>query len=284
MTPYKRITYLSITFLIYPPGSFATTRELIALSEVAADYDGMYISHMRDEGANMLAAIDELIEISRAAGIRAEIYHFKSQGQANWALFDRAVDKVKQARAEGLEITADVYTYPAGSTGLNSTMPPWVQEGGFDASLERMKDPALRHRIASEMLESSREWDNMYLAAGTPDNILLVGFKNAALKPPTGKTLAEVAEIRGTDPRMTAMDLIVEDNSRIITVYFTQSEDIVRKVISLPWVSFNSDAASLAAEGVFLKNNPHPRARRTVDFDAGSHPKTRRAACRQPQN
>jgi N-acyl-D-amino-acid deacylase len=246
--------------LIYPPGSFARTDELIALSEIAAEYDGMYISHMRDEGANMLEAIDELLTIAREAKIRAEIYHFKASGQPNWHLFEQAVAKVENARAEGLQITADVYTYPAGSTGLNASIPPWVQEGGFAASVERMKDPAIRERVAREMLENSSDWENMYLGAGTPDNILLVGFKSDALKPLTGKTLAEVAELRGTDPRFTAMDLIIEDDSRIGTVYFSQSEDVVRRVVALPWASFNSDAASVAPEGVFLKRNPHPRA------------------------
>jgi N-acyl-D-amino-acid deacylase len=246
--------------LIYPPGSFAKTDELIALSKVAAEYDGMYISHMRDEGANMLEAIEELLTVAREADIRAEIYHLKSSGQSNWPLFDKAVEMVEKARAEGLQITADVYTYPAGATGLNAAIPPWVQEGGFEASVERMKDPEMRDRIAKEMLEHSSAWENMYLGAGTPDNILLVGFKSDALKPLTGKTLAEVAEMRGTDPRYTAMDLIVEDDSRIGTVYFTQSEDIVRRAVALPWVSFNTDAASVAPEGVFLKRNPHPRA------------------------
>lgn len=246
--------------LIYPPGSFAKTDELIALSKVAAKYDGMYISHMRDEGANMLEAIEELLTVAREANIRAEIYHLKSSGQSNWPLFDKAVGMVEKARAEGLQITADVYTYPAGSTGLNAAIPPWVQEGGFEASIERMKDPDMRDRIAKEMLENSSEWDNVYLGAGTPDKILLVGFKSDALKPLTGKTLAEVAEMRGTDPRYTAMDLIVEDDSRIGTVYFTQSKDIVRRAVALPWVSFNTDAASVAPEGVFLKRNPHPRA------------------------
>jgi N-acyl-D-amino-acid deacylase len=246
--------------LIYPPGSFASTDELVALSDIAARYDGMYASHLRDEGANMLAAVEELIEIARRTGIRAEVYHIKSSGQQNWHLFDQAVEKIERARADGLQITADVYTYPAGATGLNAAIPPWVQEGGFQASLERMRDPVLRDRIAEEMLQNSIEWENLYLGAGTPDNILLVGFKSEALKPLTGKTLAEIANIRGTDPRYTAMDLITEDNSRIETVYFTQSEDIVRKAVSLPWVSFNSDEASLAPEGVFLASNPHPRA------------------------
>ena len=246
--------------LIYPPGSFADTAELVELAAVAAAYDGMYISHMRDEGANMLAAVEELITIARDAGIRSEIYHFKSSGRTNWPLFDRAVQMVEEARAEGLHITADVYPYPAGSTGLNAAIPPWVQEGGFEASVERMRDPALRDRIAQEMGEHSDAWENLYLGAGSADNILLVGFKTEALKPLTGRTLAEVAEMRGSDPRYTAMDLIVEDGSRVSAVYFTQSEDVVRKAIELPWVSFNSDEASLAPAGVFLQSNPHPRA------------------------
>lgn len=246
--------------LIYPPGSFAETDELIALAEVAAEYDGMYISHMRSEGAKMLQALDELITVAREADVRAEIYHLKSSGQANWPLFDEAVAMVERARADGLHITADMYTYPAGATGLNAAIPPWVQEGGFDASIERMKDPGLRERIAREMLEESDEWENLYLGAGSPDRIMLVGFKTEALKPLTGRTLAEVAEMRGKDPREVAMDLIVEDGSRIGTVYFTQSEDIVRRAVALPWVSFNSDEASMAPEGVFLQSSPHPRA------------------------
>ncbi|MCH8278783.1 MAG: amidohydrolase family protein, partial [Proteobacteria bacterium] len=246
--------------LMYPPGLFADTDELIALAEVAAEYGGMYISHIRDEGAHMIAAIDELLRIARAANIRAEIYHLKSSGQANWPLFDKAISMIEKARAEGLEITADIYTYPAGATGLNVTVPPWVQEGGFEASLERMSDPALREQIIREMNTPSDEWENMFLMAGSPDNILMVGFKSAALKPLTGKTVAEVAAMRGTTPEETILDLIVEDGSRIGTVYFTQSEDVVRKAVALPWVSFNSDAASLAPEGVFLKSNPHPRA------------------------
>ncbi|MCP4656852.1 MAG: amidohydrolase family protein, partial [bacterium] len=171
-----------------------------------------------------------------------------------------AVEKIEKARAEGMEITADVYTYPAGSTGLNAAMPPWVQEGGFEASLERLKDPALRERIAREMLEPGDDWENLYLGAGTPENILLIGFKTEALKPLTGMTLAQVAAQRGISPEETAMDLIVEDGSRVGTVYFTQSEDNLRKKIALPWVSFCSDSASLAPEGVFLKSSVHPRA------------------------
>jgi N-acyl-D-amino-acid deacylase len=201
-----------------------------------------------------------LLTIAREAGVRAEIYHFKASGQPNWPLFDDAVAMVENARAEGLQITADVYTYPASSTGLNASMPPWVQEGCFEKSLERLADPATRKRIAKEMGEASDDWENGYLGAGSPDNILLVGFRSEALKPLTGMTLGEIAEMRGTPPKETAMDLIVQDQSRIGTVYFSQSEEVLRKAIALPWVSFCSDAASLAPEGVFLKRNPHPRA------------------------
>jgi N-acyl-D-amino-acid deacylase len=246
--------------LIYPPGSFAKTDELVALAKVAAEYDGMYISHLRSEGSRLPEAVDELLTIARKTGIRAEIYHLKASGKSNWSKLDQALEKVERARSEGMKITADVYTYPAGSTGLNSTMPPWVQDGGFDESLKRMKDPATRKRIAREMLQESDEWENMYLGAGSPDNILLVGFKSEKLKPLTGKTLAEVARLRGKSSEETAMDLIVEDESRIDTVYFTQSEQNLRKNIALPWVSFCSDSPSLAPEGVFLKSSVHPRA------------------------
>jgi N-acyl-D-amino-acid deacylase len=246
--------------LMYPPGLFAQTDELIELSKVAAEYNGMYISHLRDEGAHMIEAIDELLKIAREADIRAEIYHLKSSGQPNWHLFDEAIAMVEAARAEGLEITADVYTYPAGATGLNVTIPPWVQEGGFEASLARMSDPELRKQIILEMNTPSDKWENMFLMAGSPENILMVGFRSKALKSLTGKTVAEVAKMRNTSPEETILDLIIEDGSRIETVYFSQSEDIVRRAVALPWVSFNSDEASLAPEGVFLQNNPHPRA------------------------
>jgi N-acyl-D-amino-acid deacylase len=246
--------------LMYPPGLFADTGELIALAEVAAEYDGLYASHMRDEGAHMLEAIEELITISREAGIRAEIYHLKSSGEDNWPLFDDAIDMIEAARADGLPITADVYTYPAGATGLNVTIPPWVQDGGFENSVARMSDPETRKQIIEEMNTPSDDWENMFLIAGSPENILLVNFKSEALKPLTGKTLAEVAEMRGTPVEDTIMDLIIEDGSRVGTVYFTQSEDVVKKAVSMPWVSFNSDGGSLAPEGVFLKSNPHPRA------------------------
>lgn len=246
--------------LMYPPGLFAQTAELMALASAAAEFDGVYATHMRNEAARLVDSVDEVIAIARETGIRAEIYHLKSSGRNNWHLFDEALARIESARADGIEVTADVYTYPASATGLNAAVPPWVQEGGFEASVERMRDSAIRERLAREMLEESADWENMFLAPGTPEGILLVGFKSEALKPLTGKTLAEVAEMRGTSPQETIFDLIIEDGSRIGTIYFTQSEDIVRKAVGLPWVSFNSDEASLAPEGVFLQSNAHPRA------------------------
>jgi N-acyl-D-amino-acid deacylase len=246
--------------LIYPPGSFAEADELTALAEVVAEHDGLYISHVRGEGSHLVEAVGELIDVARATGVRAEIYHFKASGQKNWPLFDDAVALVEAARADGLAITADVYTYPAGATGLNASMPPWVQEGGFEASLERLQAPKLRQRIAREMLTESDDWENMYLGAGSPDNILLVGFKNPELKKYTGMSLGDVARERGTTPEVTAMDLIVEDGSRVTCVYFSQSEDVLHRAVALPWVSFCSDEGAPAPEGVFLKKNNHPRA------------------------
>lgn len=246
--------------LIYPPGVFASTEELIALAKVASQNGGMYISHIRNEASLLLEAVDELLRIAHEADIRAEIYHLKASGQSNWPKLDQVIEKVEQARRKGLKITADVYTYPAGSTGLNASMPPWVQEGGFGASLNRLQDPSTRRSIIREMQQESEEWENMFLGAGSPENILLVGFKNEQLKPLTGKSLAEVARMRGQSAEETAMDLIVEDKSRVDTVYFTQSEENLRKKVALPWVSFCSDSASLAPEGVFLKSSTHPRA------------------------
>ncbi len=246
--------------LIYAPAFYAKTDELIALSRVAAEYGGLYISHMRSEGNRLLEAVDELITIAREAGIAAEIYHLKAAGKANWGKLEGVVRRVEAARASGLSITADMYTYTAGATGLDAAMPPWVQEGGLLAWIERLKDPATRERVKQEMTTPTDSWENLFLAAGSPDNILLAGFKNESLKPLTGKSLAEVAKLRGTSPEETAMDLVIEDGSRVGTVYFLMSEENVRREIALPWVSFGSDAESPAPEGVFLKSNPHPRA------------------------
>ncbi|MCH8820070.1 MAG: D-aminoacylase [Acidobacteria bacterium] len=246
--------------LIYAPAFFASTAELTALAEIAAEYQGTYISHIRSESNRLLEAVDELITIAREAGIRGEIFHLKAAGQANWEKLDAVIEVVESARAEGLDISTNMYTYTAGATGLDAAMPPWVQEGGHQAWVDRLKDPAIRRRVVREMSTPTDEWENLYLAAGSPENVLLVGFKNEALKPLTGKTLAEVAEERGKSPEETAIDLVIEDDSEVSTVYFFMSEDNVRKKIALPWMTFGSDASSQAPEGVFLQSNPHPRA------------------------
>ena len=244
--------------IIYAPGSYAETDELVALTTEAAKCGGMYISHMRSEGDRIEEAVDELIEISRRSGAPAEIYHLKMAGRSNWGKLDTIVKKIEDARAAGLRITTDMYTYTAGATGLDAAMPTWVQAGGLEKWIERLKDPAIRARVAEEMKKPGSDWENLYFGAGA-DKMILSGFKNDALKPLTGKTLAEVAAMRGKSPEETAMDLVVEDGSRVGTVYFLMSEDNVRKQIQLPWMSFGSDAASQAPEGVFLKSGAHPR-------------------------
>jgi N-acyl-D-amino-acid deacylase len=246
--------------LIYAPGCYAGTEELVALARVVAEYGGLYISHIRNEGAGLPGALDELIDTARRAGVAAEIYHLKASGRSNWPLLDDAIARVEAARAEGLRITADMYTYAASSTGLDAAMPSWVQEGGHRAWVERLKDPAIRQRVRQEMVTPGDDWESTYQAAGSADKILLVDFKSAALKPLIGKTLAEVAALRGQSPEETAMDLVIEDDSDVGCVYFTMSEENVRRQIALPWVSFGSDGASMAAEGVFLKSGTHPRA------------------------
>ena len=246
--------------LIYAPAFYSTTEELIALNRVAAKYGGRYISHIRGEGTQLLEAVDELITIAREAGIGAEIYHLKAGGRDNWGKMEEVFEMVEAARAEGLDITADMYTYTAGATGLDAAMPPWVQEGGHDAWVERLKDPEIRTRVIAEMKQPGDDWENLYHAAGSPDKLLLLGFKNDELKYLTGKTLAEVAAMRGTSAEDTIIDLVIEDDSRVGTAYFLMSEENIRKKIARPWVAFGSDAESMAPEGVFLKSNPHPRA------------------------
>lgn len=246
--------------LIYAPAFYSTTEELIALCKVAAAYDGMYISHLRSEGAKLLESLDELIEIADRSGIRAEIYHLKQSGREHWDKFDAVVAKVDSARAAGLEITADMYTYVAGATGLDAAMPPWVQEGGYQAWAERLQDPKIRARVKAEMTAPALDWESLMQAAGDPGRMLLVGFRNDSLKYLTGKSLKEIADLRGTSPEETAMDLVVQDGSRVGTIYFMMSEENVKKQIALPWMSFGSDAQSMATEGVFLKSNTHPRA------------------------
>lgn len=245
--------------LIYTPAFYADTDELIELARVAAEYDGMYISHIRSEGNRLLESVDELIEIAREANIRAEIYHLKAAGQDNWDKLEDVIDRVEEARAEGLAITADMYMYTAGSTGLDAAMPPWVQEGGFGAWRIRLQDPSIRRQLKEEMNTPSDEWENLYLAAGA-EGTLLVDFRQDSLRYLTGTTLAEAAELRGTSPAETAIDLVIADSSRVGVVYFLMSEENVRRQIQIPWVSFGSDAGSLNPEGVFLNSQPHPRA------------------------
>ena len=235
--------------LLYAPSAYASTEELIELSKVAAQYQGMYISHIRNEGAQLLSSVDELIEISAEAGIAAEVYHLKASGEDNWGLLDLAIAKIDSARSAGLPITADIYTYPASSTGLHVMLPDWVREGGVRATIDRLADASLRERILREI-----DFEH------SPDRILLVGFKNPELRKYIGKRLNEVAELLGTSPAEAMMDLIVEDDSRIQVVYFSMSEENIKKKMAIPWVSFCSDAGSYSAEGVFLNQSTHPRA------------------------
>ncbi len=245
--------------LIYAPAFYSSTKELIELCKVASDYGGMYISHMRSESNRLLQALDELILIADEANIPAEVYHLKAGGKQNHYKMDLAIAKMDSARAAGLYITADMYTYTAGATGLNASMPPWVQEGGYDKWAERLKDPEIRTRVKAEMQEDTDDWENLGLLAGY-DKVLLSGFRNSDLRQYIGMTLSQVAEMRGTPPEETAMDLVLEDGSRVSVVYFLMSEENVRKQIRVPYVSFDSDAGSIAPEGDFLKYNPHPRA------------------------
>lgn len=246
--------------LIYAPAFYADTAELIALVSAAAEYDGSYISHIRSEGNRLLEAVDELIEISRASGAAAEIYHLKAAGQENWDKLPQVFDKIEQARSQGLDIRADMYTYTAGATGLYAAMPPWVQEGGHDAWVQRLQDPDIRARLIEEMRTPTDEWENLYLATGGPENVILIDFRSEALKPLTGKTLAEVMAMRGTGVEETMMDLVIEDNSRVGAVFFLMSEDNVKAKIAQPWMGFGSDEGSYANAGVFLKSSAHPRA------------------------
>jgi len=245
--------------LIYSPATYADTDELVALAEVAGRHGGMYISHMRSEGNRLVEAVDEVIEIARRAKLPAEIYHLKQAGRSNWTKLDTVIERVERARTDGLAITADMYPYEAGATGLSSCFPPWAHEGGLRATLARLRDPAQRTRIRNEMSRSGKDWENLYEAAGTPEGIVLVAFKNERLKPLTGKTLGQVAAERGADPRDVAMDLVLEDESRVGMVIFMASPENLRREVALPWMSFGSDAGSIAPEGVFLLSQPHPR-------------------------
>jgi N-acyl-D-amino-acid deacylase len=245
--------------LVYAPAFYASTDELLGLARTAGEYGGMYISHLRSEGNRLLEALDEFMTIVREAGVRGEIYHLKAAGESNWHKLDSAVDRIEEARADGLAVTADMYTYTAGATGLNGAMPPWVQEGGFEAWRTRLANTDVRARVEHEMTADTDEWENMFLLAG-PENMRLLAFRTDRLRPLTGRTLADVAEERRTTPARTAMDLVVEDESNVSTAYFTMSEENVRRELALPWVSFCSDSPAPAAEGIFLQWSTHPRA------------------------
>ena len=245
--------------LIYAPAFYSSTEELIELCKVAAEYGGMYISHMRSESNQLLEALDELITIAEKANIPAEIYHLKAGGIKNHYKMDLVIKKVSEARARGLNITADMYTYIAGATGLNAHMPPWVQEGGYDKWVERLENPTIRSKVKIEMTTDTDDWENLGYLAG-PDGVLFAGFKNPDLRKYIGMTLNEVAAETGKHYADVAMDFVIQDGSRVDVVYFLMSEENVKKQIKLPYMSFGSDAGSIAPEGDFLKNNPHPRA------------------------
>jgi N-acyl-D-amino-acid deacylase len=247
------------TALIYNPNTYAKTPELIALAEESARCGGMYIAHIRSEGDRLVEAVRETIDIAKASGAPAEIYHLKVAGRVNWGKLDTVIGQVEAARAAGIRITADMYTYTAGATGLDVAMPPWVQEGGLEKWVERLKDPAVRAKVAAEMREPSPSWENLLQRAGAK-GALLLEFKNPKLKPLAGRTLEEVAVMRGVSPEEAAMQLVVEDDSRVGVAYFLMSEDNVRREVALPWVSFGSDAGAPAPEGVFLQSSEHPRA------------------------
>ena len=246
--------------LIYPVDFFAKTDELVALSKEAAKYGGMYTSHMRSEGNKLWEAVEELITISKEAGLPAEIFHLKAAGKNNWGKMDSVIRRVERARKEGQAITADMYTYVAGATGMTSAFPPTLQDGGFGKLRERLMDPKIRKEMVKAMNTDATDWENLYYGAGGAEHVLLLGFKQDSLKKFTGNTLAEVAKIRGTSPEETAMDLIIQDSTRVGVAYFLMSEENVKKQVSLPWVSFGSDEGSYTTEGVFLKSNAHPRA------------------------
>src|SRR5436190_823985 len=248
------------TSLIYPPAFFAKTNELVELCKVASSYGGSYISHMRSEGDKLHEAIEELITIAKEANIHAEVYHLKAAGKDNWGKMDSVIKRIERAQREGQDVTADMYTYIAGGTGLTATMPPTLQDGGFGKLRERLQDPAVRKQLKSEMNIKTDKWENFFYGVGTPENILVVGFKQDSLKKYTGKTLGQIAKMFGKSPEETAMDLIIKDSTRVECIYFLMNEDNVKKQIAIPWVSFGSDEGSYTNEGVFIKSNAHPRA------------------------
>ena len=264
--------------LIYAPASYAKTGELEALVAAAAPYGGGYISHLRSEGDQFLEALDELIGISRATGAHAEVYHLKAAGRDNWPKMKRAIRRIERARKSGLPISADMYPYPAGGTGLDACMDPALKEGGEDAWFARLKQPEVRARVVREMFRRARGWENICHATGSPERIILAGFKQDALKPLTGKTLAEVAALRGTSPAEAAVDLVIEDGTRVNTIFFIMDEKNVALGLAQPWVSLGSDAEAAAPEGVFLRSNPHPRAYGTFARFLGQYVRDQKVA------
>lgn len=246
--------------LIYAPAFYAETDELIELCKVASQYNGMYITHMRSEGNRLLEGVDETLRIAKEANIRSEIYHLKASGENNWPKMDQVINKLNTERAAGVDIAVNMYNYVAGATGLDASMPPWVQEGGYEQWAERLKDPEIRKKVISEMKVDADDWENLYYSAGSADKLLLVGFKNDDLKKYTGKSLQEVANIMGLSPEETAIELVIADGSRVGTVYFLMSEENVKKQLQIPYLTFGSDAGAPASEGVFLKSSTHPRA------------------------
>lgn len=248
------------TSLIYPPAFFAKTQELIELCKAAAPYGGGYISHMRSEGNKLTEAVEELITIAKEAGVHGEIYHLKAAGISNWSKMDSVIKRVERARKEGIDIAANMYTYTAGATGMTAALPPSLQDGGFGKLWQRLQDPQTREAMKKAMKTNAPDWENLYYGAGSADKVLLLGFRRDSLFKYAGKSLAEVAKLRNTTPEDAAIDLIIQDSSRVEVAYFLMSEENVRKQVTLPWVSFGSDAASMATEGKFIKQSSHPRA------------------------
>lgn len=267
--------------LIYAPASYAKTDELIAMCKAASEFGGGYISHMRSEGDRLLEALDELITISREAKVHAQAYHLKAAGQKNWPKMQQAIAKIEAARKQGLPITADMYAYTAGATGLDAAMPPWVQQGGIDGWVAQLKKPDVRKKVLAEMRDPNAKWESLLLAAGSADRVLLIGFKTDKLKPLTGKTLAEVAKMRGVSPEDAAIDLVIEDHTRVGAAYFLMSEENVKLGLSQPWVNIGSDAEASAPEGPFLLSNPHPRAYGTFARFLGRYVRDQKVATLQ---
>ena len=246
--------------LIYAPAFYADEEEILALCQAMAPYNGLYITHMKSEGNRLEESVQSVIKLAEKAKVKAEIYHLKAAGIDNWSKMDKVITSINKARNQGIDIAANMYNYIAGATGLDAAMPPWVQEGGFGEWAKRLKDLNIRKKVIAEMKINANDWENLYASAGSPDKLLLVDFRQDSLKKYTGKTLAEVATLRGKSPEETAIDLVIQDSSRVGTVYFLMNEDNVKKQIKLPWVSFGSDAGAPASEGVFLKSSTHPRA------------------------